>query len=63
MPSAAEGDFEAHEPDHETVRPKAHTKNKSSASSARLTGIVEDFSDLTIGEGELETKLSNMKVS
>jgi hypothetical protein len=62
--AAAESDIETHDVDHETVRPKALTRNKPAAASAsaRLTGIVEDYSDLAIGEDELETKLSNMKV-
>lgn len=61
-PSTSEGDAETHETDHETVRPKALARSKPAASATRLTGIVEDYSDLAIGEDELETKLSNMKV-
>lgn len=61
--SDGEGNGEGNDSDYETVRANlAVTRAKPAAVSARMTGIVEDYSDLGVGDDDLETKLSNMKV-
>lgn len=49
-----------HDSDHETMRPSKPAQKSKSVS--RLSGIVEDYSDLAVGEDELRLKLSSMKV-